>query len=181
MVIVGIIELRVLSSVEFDGEQWINSGDGGVGEEAEVLAGEGAGRIHGVGEDEGEAEAGAGGDLGQDGEYEGGGEGGDVGGIGGGFHGELGGEEGSAEGVLIGVVGHADDGVVDAGVVDEGEVGAIGEAGEGIKEEVECGDGREEEEADDEKQRGFHHAGDFRHCHRHRRGKDQVCLCVALS
>ena len=33
--------------------------------------------------------------------------------------------EGSAKGVLVGVIGHTNDSVVDASVVDESEIGAI--------------------------------------------------------
>lgn len=77
VVVVYVVELRVLSGVEFDGEEGENGGGGGVCEEAKVLAGECSGRGSGVAEDEGEAETGACGDLRQDGEDEGSGEGGD--------------------------------------------------------------------------------------------------------
>lgn len=81
MVIIWIVELWVLSGVEFNSEQGRDCGMGGVGEEAKVLTGEGAGRRHGAGEDEGKTETWAGGDLGQNGENEGSGEGRNVGGV----------------------------------------------------------------------------------------------------
>lgn len=43
----------------------------------------------------------------------------------------------TSERVLVGIVGHANDGGVEASVVDEGEVGGVSDAGEGIEEEVE--------------------------------------------
>ena len=45
-------------------------------------------------------------------------------------HGDFDGVEGAAVGVLVGVVVHADDGGVDAGIFDESEVG---DAGEGVE------------------------------------------------
>lgn len=46
---------------------------------------------------------------------------------------------------MVGVVGEADDGGVDQGVVDECEVGAIDEPIEGVVEEVDSKGGGEEE------------------------------------
>lgn len=56
VVVVRVVELGVLAGVEFDGEEREVRGRGGVGEEAEVLAGECGGRGGCVGEEEGEAE-----------------------------------------------------------------------------------------------------------------------------
>ncbi|TQE09386.1 hypothetical protein C1H46_005023 [Malus baccata] len=81
---------------------------------------------------------------------EGGGEGGYGAGVGSGFHGDFGWVEDVAEGVHIGVVCEEDGGSVQLGVVDEDEVGAFGDVGEGVEEKVESGNGREEEEEEEE-------------------------------
>ena len=60
---IWVVEFWVLTRVELNREQRGDEGDGGVGEEAEVLAGEGVGRRGGVGKDEAEAESRARGNL----------------------------------------------------------------------------------------------------------------------
>lgn len=77
------------------------------------------------------------------------------------MHGEFCGVEGTAVRVLVGVVGHADDGWLDMGVGDESEVGG---GGEGVMEEVE-GLGGGDEEVEEEDGEGVEeldiHAGDL--------------------
>lgn len=152
MVSIWVVELWVLPGIELDGEQRSDEGGSGVGEEAEVLAGEGVRGRGGVGEDEAEAEAWAGSDLGEDREDEGGGEGGEGGGIGSRSHGELCWVEHAADGVLNGVVCEADDGGVEHSVVDESEVGGIGDVGEGVEEKFESRSGREEDGVEKEEE-----------------------------
>lgn len=79
MVTVDVVGFAVQTGVELDGDEGSGDTGGDVGEETEVLAGDGPWRRGGVAEDEAEAEARALGDVGEDGEDEGGGERGEPG------------------------------------------------------------------------------------------------------
>ena len=75
----------------------------------------------------------------------------------------------STERELVGVVGEADHGGIETGVVDEEEIGAIGYGTEGIVEKVECKRGNKEQEEDvgDKQNRdGFRHPYKLGFCRR---------------
>lgn len=142
---IGVAQLLVAPCVELDGEEWGDGGYGGVGEEAEVLAGHGPWRVGGVGYHEGHPEPLRTGYLAQYGEDEWGREGGDrrrrgvASSIGGQPANANGcGEEGVANRSVSGFVRKADHWPFHVGVADELQLQAAA-AIEGVEEELDGG------------------------------------------